>query len=107
MTKQNAIKWLQNLKMDIGKTQHQELWHYEQALDEIIKALEQEPKREIELLNNFNLSKRAKWIDKQEQYQTAICSNCFKVTIQEKWGVELRYYDYCPNCGARMESNEQ
>lgn len=40
---QNAIKWLQNLKKDIGKTKHQDLWHYEQALDEIIKVLEQEP----------------------------------------------------------------
>ena len=43
MTRAETIKWLSNLKMDIGKTQHQELWHYEQALDEIIKVLEQEP----------------------------------------------------------------
>lgn len=43
MTKTEAIKWLSNLKMDIGKPQYQELWHYEQALDEIIQALEQEP----------------------------------------------------------------
>ena len=42
MTRQEAVKWLSNLKMDIGKTQHQELWHYEQALDEIMQALKQE-----------------------------------------------------------------
>ena len=42
MTREVAIKWLSNLKMDIGKTQHQELWHYEQALDELIQALEQQ-----------------------------------------------------------------
>lgn len=42
MTRKEAIKWLSNLKMDIGKTQHQELWHYEQAIDEIIEILEQE-----------------------------------------------------------------
>lgn len=45
MTKQDAIKWLQSLKKDIGKTEHQDLWYYEQAIDEIIEALEQEPKR--------------------------------------------------------------
>lgn len=44
MTRAETIKWLSNLKKDIGKTQHQELWHYEQAIDEIIKTLEQEPK---------------------------------------------------------------
>ena len=42
MTRQQAVKWLSNLKRDIGKTQHQELWHYEQALDEIMQALKQE-----------------------------------------------------------------
>lgn len=46
MTRQEAVKWLSNLKMDIGKTQHQELWHYEQALDEIMQALEKEPTTE-------------------------------------------------------------
>lgn len=58
MTREEAVKWLSNLKMDIGKTQHQELWHYEQALDEIIKALDQEPEEDciskaltLEILN--------------------------------------------------------
>lgn len=47
------------------------------------------------------------WIRKQEKHQTAVCSNCEKVAIQELWGTTLRYYDFCPNCGARMESDEQ
>lgn len=55
MTRQEAVKWLSNLKMDIGKTQHQELWHYEQALDEIIQTLEQEPScrntRQVDLIS--------------------------------------------------------
>lgn len=55
MTRKEAVKWLSNLKMDIGKTQHQELWHYEQALDEIIQTLEQEPScrntRQVDLIS--------------------------------------------------------
>lgn len=46
MTREEAIKWLSNLKKDIGKTQHQELWHYEQAIDEVIKTLQQEPSKD-------------------------------------------------------------
>ena len=47
MTRQEAIEWLYNLKKDIGEMQYQALWHYEQALDEIIQALEQETKGSV------------------------------------------------------------
>ena len=43
------------------------------------------------------------WINKQEKYQMAECSNCKKVTMHEMWGDKLVYYDYCPNCGAKMK----
>ena len=39
MINANAIKWLENLKKDIGNPAHQSLWHYEQALTEIIDLL--------------------------------------------------------------------
>jgi hypothetical protein len=39
MTNTDAIKWLENLKKDIGEPTHQSLWHYEQALTEIIDLL--------------------------------------------------------------------
>ena len=42
------------------------------------------------------------WINKQEKYQMAECSNCKKVTMHEMWGDKLVYYDYCPNCGCAM-----
>lgn len=42
MTKREMINWLINLMQDIGQTQHQDLWHYEQALDEIISELRKE-----------------------------------------------------------------
>lgn len=42
MTKGEAVNWLINLMSDIGKIEHQELWHYEQALEEIREMLEEE-----------------------------------------------------------------
>lgn len=35
MTIKEAINWIINLRDAIGRPQHQELWHYEQALEEI------------------------------------------------------------------------
>lgn len=40
MTPREAINWLINLTADIGKSEHHDLWHYEQALDEIKEMLE-------------------------------------------------------------------
>ena len=42
MTKEEAGKWLTNLKSDIGKMQFRALWDYAQAIDEIIKLLSAE-----------------------------------------------------------------
>ena len=43
MTREEAVNWLINIMSDIGKSQHRDLWHYEQALAEIKKMLEEEP----------------------------------------------------------------
>ena len=43
MTKGEAINWLINISADIGKLEHKELWHYEQALFEIREMLEAQP----------------------------------------------------------------
>lgn len=40
MTCKESIKWLENLKSDLGKSQFSELWHYEQALAETIELLQ-------------------------------------------------------------------
>lgn len=40
MTNEDAVKWLENLKQDIGQLRHGDLWHYEQAIVEIIELLE-------------------------------------------------------------------
>ena len=39
MTNENAIKWLENLRQDIGQLRHEDLWNYEQAIVEIIELL--------------------------------------------------------------------
>lgn len=40
MTCKESIKQLENLKSDLGKSRFSELWHYEQALAEIIELLQ-------------------------------------------------------------------
>lgn len=93
MTRQEAVKWLSNLKIDIGKTQHQELWHYEQALDEIIQTLEQEPScrntRQVDLIS------RQDAIDALE-YEAELCNRALddmdidrKERERFEWELEL------------------
>ena len=40
MDNREAVKWLINISADIGKAEHSDLWHYEQALTEIKDMLE-------------------------------------------------------------------
>lgn len=61
--------------------------HYE-ALQMAIKALE-EPER-----------KKGKWVGKgSEGFGIFICDNCGKLSMME--------YDFCPNCGCRMEEGDK
>lgn len=43
MNNAEAVNWLINITADIGKIEHQDLWHYEQALSEIREMLEDAP----------------------------------------------------------------
>ena len=43
MTREETIKWLKSLKAEIGKAEHRTLWHYAEAIDMAIEALQQEP----------------------------------------------------------------
>ena len=52
MTNEDAIKWLENLKNDIGNTHYECLWHYAQAINEICALLEEQQKR-IETLESL------------------------------------------------------
>ena len=40
MDNKEAVNWLINISADIGKAEHSDLWHYEQALTEIKDMLE-------------------------------------------------------------------
>lgn len=39
MTRKECIKWLKSLKTEIGKPEHQELWHYAEAIDKVMESL--------------------------------------------------------------------
>ena len=39
MNKADAVKWLNNLKNDIGNVRHSDLWHYAEAIDDAISVL--------------------------------------------------------------------
>jgi hypothetical protein len=41
MTREEAIKWLESLKAEIGKSEHRTLWHYAEGIDMAIEALTQ------------------------------------------------------------------
>ena len=40
MRYKDNIEWLKSLKQQIGQTQHRDLWHFEQIIDETITNLE-------------------------------------------------------------------
>ena len=43
MTKDDAVKWLDNLTQDIGQMRHQDLWPYAQALSYISQMIDEMP----------------------------------------------------------------
>lgn len=45
MTREEAVNWIINITADIGKAEHRDLWHYEQALYEIRELLEEQPEQ--------------------------------------------------------------
>lgn len=67
----------------------------EEALNMAIKALEQEPKRGKWILDEE--------VSKKHIEPIYICSACKNY---EAWG-NTEKTPFCPNCGARMESEEQ
>lgn len=70
----------------------------------------------VELINSMPpvlpKRKQGEWIEKVHNFEKcwAECSVCGKTASGRSkdtgWGYTYSYTDYCPNCGARMESEE-
>lgn len=94
MTRGEAVNWIINISADIGKAEYRELWHYEQALLEIREMLESEPER-----------KTGRWINHRNDngHNIADCDKCGEAM---QWFDDDTKPNYCPICGAYMESKE-
>ena len=87
MTKEEELDWLYRLKSEIYVYMPKEwLIPMDNALDVAIKSLEQEPKT-------------GHWIFDEVLDRHYYCSEC------KSMGVD--YWDYCPNCGAKMSESEE
>ena len=59
--------------------------------------------------------RRGKWMDVYKNFETAECSLChsqFEVTFEKEsngalWDGFKQFYNYCPNCGAKMEEENE
>lgn len=55
MNYKDNIEWLKSLKQQIGQTQHRDLWHFEQVIDETIENLKPLAKPHGRLIDADNL----------------------------------------------------
>jgi len=73
MNNREAVTWLINISADIGKAEHSDLWHYEQALTEIKDMLESAQSQEG---TTFDLISRQAAIDAaKDWYEGLICGS--------------------------------
>ena len=106
MTSKEAVNWIINISADIGKQQHQDLWHYEQALSEIKDILEAKSETKIRRyqsdfsdLEEMPERKTGKWIIKGMSINCSVCKKCsWSLCFEDT----VRQFNYCPHCGARM-----
>ena len=103
MTREDAITRLELLREYVTELDYK-------AIIVAIKALEQEPKTGhwIEDAKTYyeELNKRGLGVDEYTPYFTddIACSECLaKYSMLDN---ETQFFKYCPNCGARMESEE-
>lgn len=86
MTNEDAIKWLENLKNDIGNPHYECLWHYAQAIDEICAMLkEQEAVKPDSFMDG--------------RVQRFACKKCGKHLLYAEWGRD----NYCSKCGQAVK----
>lgn len=81
MRNEDAIKWLENLKQDIGQLRHEDLWPYAQAIEEIIVLL-----KEQEAMNEC-LKKKC-----------VICPHCANCDVDENGLLKEQDIVRCKDC---------
>lgn len=84
MRNEDAIKWLENLKQDIGQLRHENLWPYAQAIDEIITLLEEHEPMMVRLTTS-----------------TIRCPKCGKQITSR--GAIHREIKFCWKCGQAVK----
>lgn len=97
MDKAEAIRWLINLRTDIGKGEHRALWHYEQALSDIMELLHVptiEPKQGEWIHSPNGIDRDFIWWK---------CSECGQVIYSETEEDRIEFHAYCGRCGAKMK----
>lgn len=96
MKREETIKWLESLKAEIGKSEHRALWHYAEAVDMAIEALQDRPEGEWTKTVDGN-GWNEWWVFK--------CPLCGATIVDEQsrsWK-----YNFCPNCGAIMKGGAE
>jgi hypothetical protein len=78
MSHEDAIKWLENLKQDIGQLRHEDLWPYAQAIDEIIATMEEQKHSETFIVIDNKTGKEA---------------DTYNIALHEDWAKHLCYCD--------------
>ena len=136
MTRKEAIARIKDHKV-VHKMNEPRAIYISQALDMAIQALEQESIDEwqngydavCEIINDIRdcisvegywailerlkklqpvTQKSGKWILLDECANSGYyCSNCQKKLVKEGWSQTVKKIKYCPNCGAKMESEDK
>ena len=89
MTNEEAIKWIENLKQDIGQLRHEDLWPYAQAIDEIIDMLEK--KQQIPV-------KDVQWCEvTRKRMINGICPTCNSIITHFNGSM------FCDKCGQAVK----
>lgn len=65
MINEDAIKWLENLKQDIGRIRHEDLWPYAQAIDEIIFLLKAQEPRVMTLAELWHMEHKPVYLQRK------------------------------------------
>lgn len=109
MTAREAVNWLINLTADIGKAEHHDLWHYEQALSEIMEMLEAQPEAQWIPFNTRPLTEE----EKEDHPEWACILDCklpddgqaILVSINVRGHEMVQYDEFFTDDGSYLDSD--